>query len=94
MPPGYATIDPDGWDYISHDARGGSYGVQVGSDSVTLGFFGTANDAKRALAVYKTMGDAMNVPSSDVLSRQGNVTLSWDATPSSQERSVVEDCLK
>jgi hypothetical protein len=89
-----ATVDPDGWDYISKTARGGSYGVRVAGNFVAIGFFGTSNDAKRAIGAYSMFGDAANAPTDDVLSRHGNVTLSWDNTPTSHERSVIEGCLK
>ena len=89
-----ATINADGWDYISHEGSGGSYSAELGGNTVTLGFFGTSNDAKRALASYQMLGGALDVPTSDVLSRRGNVTLSWDATPSSRSTSTVEGCLR
>jgi hypothetical protein len=47
------AVDMDGWDCISHEARGGSYRVNFPHDAVVLAFNGTDNGAKRMICEYK-----------------------------------------
>jgi len=54
-----------------------------------LGFFASADAAKNALSAYQSVGDITDAPS-DVFARRGNVTLAWDHSPTSRERSLVE----
>jgi hypothetical protein len=87
------TLKPDAWDDISTSAGGGTYGVEIGDNGVMLGFFDSTNGAKRALSAY-VFGSALDDPKSDLFFRRGNVTLAWDNPPTSQQRGVVESCLK
>ncbi len=78
---------------LAFDARE-AVGVAVGdSNSVELGFEGTANDAKRNAARLKLVGEAIGGPVDDVLMREGNVVILWENTPSDADLASVKDCL-
>lgn len=86
-----ASVDSGGWDYISRTARGGSYRVNLGGDSVVLAFNGTVGAAGRMVAAYKAVAGGGST--GDILGQKGNVVWAWDAPPTSQESDSVMGCL-
>jgi hypothetical protein len=47
-----------------------------------------------AADAYRAFAEGFDVPVDDILKREGNAVLMWDATPTDEQASSVEDCLK
>ncbi len=75
-------------DYIARDASGGGGGIRFEGNRVNVGFERSADQAGKEVRQLEMMGDkramAYNV---------GNVYISWDKTPTDQQKRVVEGCL-
>jgi hypothetical protein len=61
-------------------------------NSVTVVLDRSDNDATRTKQAYEVF--AAGAPTKDVLFERGNAVLYWDKTPTSSERSTVENCLR
>jgi hypothetical protein len=84
----------DDLDYVAQAASGGGIYAKVDGTAVTVSFDRTEQDAERTEAAYKVFADAFDSPVDDILKRKGNAVLMWDATPTGEQSSTVEDCLK
>jgi len=91
--PGVEILSNDGIDLVLENAPQGAIHASVGSNEVGLGFGRSGQDAARMRAGYKVFADAFETPMDDIVFVNGNVLISWDSTPSDDERENVEDCL-
>jgi hypothetical protein len=81
-------------DYVAETASAGGIYATVDGETVTIAFSRTENDAERLEAAYKAFAEGFEVPVDDILKREGNAVLMWDATPTDEQVSTVEGCLK
>jgi hypothetical protein len=81
-------------DFVAETASAGGIHATVNGGTVTIAFGRTDNDAARLEAAYKAFGEGFDVPVDDILKRDGNAVLYWDATPTDEQASTVEGCLK
>lgn len=81
-------------DFVAETASAGGIHATVDGGTVTIAFGRTDNDAERLEAAYKAFGEGFDVPVDDILKREGNVVVMWDATPTDKQASTVEGCLK
>jgi hypothetical protein len=49
---------------------------------------------KRLESAYRTFAEGFDMPIEDVLERKGNAVWFWDATPTDDQASAIESCLK
>jgi hypothetical protein len=77
-------------DYIVLGAPGGGYLVTVPPTRVNVSFWRSHADAERTLTSYRDFGAGDD----SSIYAQGNAVLSWDDQPSTEERSLVDGCLR
>ena len=80
-------------DLVAAEAGEGGLHATLDETSVTIAFERTEADAKRTMSVYRSFGDAFGMPFEDILKREGNAVALWDASPTDEQKSTVDDCL-
>ena len=91
------TDDPDDVESFFSDAPSGAYHVTLAENEVDVAFYRSSSDAKRQIAGYKVLGAAFlgdDANLEDIAYTKGNVVLSWDNTPTSEEKDAIEGCLR
>ena len=80
-------------DFIASTATGGSFGVTLPHNRVTVSFGQTLEDANNIDQAYRGAA-ARNVGIDDVLYQQGNAVMLWHLHPSDSESATITGCLK
>lgn len=80
-------------DFIASTATGGAFKARFGSNTVTVVFGQTEEDAHQIELAY-TRAAGRNIGIGDVLARRLNVVLLWREHPSDEQLGTVADCLK
>lgn len=76
-------------DAIADAAGEGGLGVRFEHNFLNLAFDRNSSDAEETEQAYETFGG-----SDGTLARKGNVTFSWDNTPTDDEEEAVGSCLR
>jgi hypothetical protein len=84
---------PPASDFIAGTALGGSFGVKLPKNSVTVSFGDTIDNAQTLDQAYRNV-HARNVGIDDVLRMQGNAVMLWHGHPSDRDLGLVQNCLK
>ena len=84
----------DELDYVAEDAGEGAFAITTETNRATVLFERTENDARRTEEAYRLFLEAFASEIDDLLSRDGNVVVLWDKTPTDEERELLEDCLR
>lgn len=87
------STKPDDLDYLAMDARDGALTAHVGDTAVTIAFERTVSDAKRTEGAYRVFAATLGSSVDDILSRQANAVILWDAAPTDAQRENVVGCL-
>jgi hypothetical protein len=80
-------------DFVATTATGGAVRVRLHDNALTLVFGQTEGDADNIDAAYRRFHSS-NVGIDDVLRRQGNAVMLWQAHPSDEDLATVTGCLK
>ena len=80
-------------DFIASTATGGAFKARLGTNTVTIVFGETEEDARQIELAY-TRAAGQNIGIGDVLARRLNVVLLWREHPSDEQLETVADCLK
>jgi len=79
-------------DFIASTATGGSFGVTLPHNRVTVSFGETLEDADNIDQAYRH-ASAANVNVDDVLFQQGNAVMLWHLHPTDHESATITGCL-
>ena len=79
-------------DFVASTALGGAVRARFEDNSVTLAFGESPDDAQRIARAYENFAGP-RIPIEDVLVRDRNVVMLWEARPAGDELARVEDCL-
>ena len=80
-------------DFVATTATGGAVRAHLRDNALTLVFGLTQDDADNIDAAYRRF-HATNVGIEDVLRRQGNAVMLWQAHPSDSDLAIITGCLK
>jgi hypothetical protein len=81
-------------DFVATTALGGAIRVRVSATNfVVMAFGNDETEAQRIEQAYRDFA-GRSIPIDDVLQRQKNVVLVWNAGPSAEEEGAVTGCLK
>jgi hypothetical protein len=80
-------------DFIASTATGGSFGVTLSTNRVTVSFGETQEDADNIDQAYRR-ASARNVGIDDVLYQQANAVMLWHLHPSGDDTATITGCLK
>jgi hypothetical protein len=81
-------------DYVAEDSGEGAFEADLGRNSVTVVFERTAGDADRTMSAYELFGEAFDASTEDILFQKNNVVIAWNKTPTDDEKSKIEGCLR
>lgn len=90
-----ATTDPDELDVVAADAGDGAMTLDSDKQGISVIVERSEGDAENTANAMKTMAKALFEVSFDdeTLDVRGNVVISYDKTPTDDEKALVDDCV-
>ncbi|MEX2211512.1 MAG: hypothetical protein WD689_07085 [Gaiellaceae bacterium] len=86
-------VDTKRVDFVATTASGGAMRVTLDENFLVAAFGADPAEAERLELAYRQFA-GKSIPIDDVLQRQKNVVLVWNAPPSAEHRDAVLGCLK